>query len=128
MRHRVKGRRLGRNGSHRKAMFSNMAASLIKTLDDSGGDGAAKVPGRIVTTVAKAKELRPRVEKLITLARKAAAIQSSADALLTTAERGRSEVPAERPPLSHKNEQPLVLSADRSARSAESETGRLGSE
>ena len=33
MRHRMKGRKLGRNGSHRKAMFRNMAASLIKTLD-----------------------------------------------------------------------------------------------
>ncbi len=54
MRHRKAGRRLGRNQSHRKAMFRNMASSLL-------------IHGRIETTVEKAKELRPIVEKLITL-------------------------------------------------------------
>ena len=57
MRHRRKGRKLGRDASHRKALFSNMAASLFEH-------------GRIRTTEAKAKELRPIAEKLITLARK----------------------------------------------------------
>ena len=57
MRHRVAGRKLQRTASHRTAMFRNMAASLIKH-------------EQITTTLAKAKELRPYVEKLITLAKK----------------------------------------------------------
>ena len=57
MRHRRKGRKLGRDASHRKAMFSNMAGQLFEH-------------GRIRTTEAKAKELRPIAEKPITLARK----------------------------------------------------------
>jgi len=56
MRHRKSGRRLGRNSSHRKAMFRNMAASMIKH-------------ETIKTTVPKAKELRRVVEPLITLAK-----------------------------------------------------------
>ncbi len=71
MRHRMRGRKLGRNPSHRRAMIRNMACSLIRTLDQHEDDSArAKVPGRIVTTVPKAKELRPYVEKLVTLAKK----------------------------------------------------------
>jgi len=58
MRHRLKGRHLGRTSSHRVAMFRNLARALI-------------THERIVTTVPKAKELRPYVEKLITLAKKA---------------------------------------------------------
>lgn len=57
MRHRVGGRKLQRTSSHRAALFRNMAASLIKH-------------EQIMTTTAKAKELRPYVEKLITLAKK----------------------------------------------------------
>jgi large subunit ribosomal protein L17 len=56
MRHRVGHRKLQRTSSHRAAMFRNMAAALIKH-------------EQITTTVAKAKELRPYVEKLITLAK-----------------------------------------------------------
>ena len=56
MRHRKSGRQLNRNSSHRKAMFRNMASSLVKH-------------GVIKTTVAKAKELRMVVEPLITLAK-----------------------------------------------------------
>ena len=56
MRHRKSGRKLGRNSSHRKAMFRNMAASMIKH-------------ETIRTTVPKAKELRRVVEPLITLAK-----------------------------------------------------------
>ncbi len=56
MRHRKSGRRLGRNSSHRKAMFRNMAASMLKH-------------ETIKTTLAKAKELRRIVEPLITLAK-----------------------------------------------------------
>jgi len=57
MRHRVGHRKLQRTSSHRAAMFRNMAAALIKH-------------EQIKTTTAKAKELRPYVEKLITLAKK----------------------------------------------------------
>jgi large subunit ribosomal protein L17 len=56
MRHRKSGRRLGRNSSHRKAMYRNMAASLLRH-------------ETIKTTLPKAKELRRVVEPLITLAR-----------------------------------------------------------
>lgn len=56
MRHRQSGRPLGRNSSHRRAMFRNMSASLIKHES-------------IKTTVPKAKELRRVVEPLITLAK-----------------------------------------------------------
>jgi large subunit ribosomal protein L17 len=56
MRHRNSGRRLGRNSSHRKAMTSNMASSLFRH------EG-------VVTTLAKAKELRRVAEPLITLAK-----------------------------------------------------------
>ncbi len=57
MRHRKSGRKLNRTSSHRKAMFANMAASLIRH-------------EQIVTTLPKAKELRPIVEKLVTLAKR----------------------------------------------------------
>ena len=56
MRHKKSGRRLGRNSSHRKAMFRNMATSLVRH-------------ETIKTTVPKAKELRRVVEPLITLAK-----------------------------------------------------------
>ena len=56
MRHRKSGRKLGRNSSHRKAMFRNMAASLVQH-------------ETIKTTLPKAKELRRVVEPLITLAK-----------------------------------------------------------
>ena len=57
MRHKVGGRKLQRTSAHRAALFRNMAAALIKH-------------EQITTTVAKAKELRPYVEKLVTLAKK----------------------------------------------------------
>ena len=57
MRHRMSGRKLGRTSSHRKAMFANMAAVLIKH-------------EQIKTTLPKAKELRPVVDKLITLGKR----------------------------------------------------------
>lgn len=89
MRHRVSGRKLGRNASHRKAMFRNMAVSLINTVRSNPSvEGQPKVAGRIVTTVPKAKELRPIVEKLITMARKAAVISAAAEQFRSDAERG----------------------------------------
>lgn len=57
MRHRMSGRKLNRDSSHRKAMLQNMAAALIKH-------------EQIKTTLPKAKELRPYVEKLITLGKR----------------------------------------------------------
>ncbi|MCB8836861.1 50S ribosomal protein L17 [Aurantimonas sp. VKM B-3413] len=57
MRHAKRGRKLNRTASHRKAMFANMAVSLI-------------THEQIVTTLPKAKDLRPIVEKLITLGKR----------------------------------------------------------
>ncbi len=57
MRHRRSGRKLGRDASHRKALYANLAGALIEH-------------GRVKTTEAKAKEVRPIAEQLITLARR----------------------------------------------------------
>ncbi len=57
MRHKVGGRKLQRTSAHRAALFRNMSAALIKH-------------EQITTTLAKAKELRPYVEKLVTLAKR----------------------------------------------------------
>lgn len=57
MRHGMNGRKLNRTSAHRKAMFANMAAALIKH-------------EQIVTTLPKAKDLRPIVEKLVTLGKR----------------------------------------------------------
>lgn len=57
MRHNAKGRQLSRTSTHKRALLNNMATSLFEH-------------GRIVTTEAKAKELRPFAERLITLARR----------------------------------------------------------
>lgn len=57
MRHRKSGRKLGKTASHRRAMLANMAVALIKH-------------EQIVTTLPKAKELRPYVEKLVTLGKR----------------------------------------------------------
>ncbi|MFK7778618.1 MAG: L17 family ribosomal protein [Gimesia sp.] len=92
MRHRMRGRKLGRNSSHRKAMFKNMAVSLIKTVRiDEEAENAPKVSGRITTTVPKAKEIRPIIEKLITLAKKAKPHVENAAQFATSAERNSSE-------------------------------------
>ena len=92
MRHRMKGRTLGRNASHRRAMFRNMAASFIRTVRIDEDDKARpKVTGRIVTTVAKAKELRPYIEKLVTIARKGRVHEQNAAPFATTAKRNSAE-------------------------------------
>ena len=57
MRHRRSGRKLGRDSAHRKALYSNLAGALIEH-------------GRIKTTEAKAKEVRPIAEQMITLGRR----------------------------------------------------------
>lgn len=56
MRHKIKGRKLGRNSAHRKALFSNLLISIIKNES-------------IKTTLPKAKEIRPLVEKLVTISK-----------------------------------------------------------
>ena len=81
----MRGRKLGRNASHRKAMFKNMACSLIRSVRlDPDDPTAPRVAGRIVTTTAKAKELRPFVEKLVTVAKKAKAVAADAEPFATT--------------------------------------------
>ena len=57
MRHQRAGRKLGRDSAHRKALYANLTASLIEH-------------GRIRTTLAKAKEVRPVAEEMITLGRR----------------------------------------------------------
>ena len=57
MKHKIKGRKLNRTSSHRKALFKNMAQAIIKH-------------EQIITTLPKAKTMKPIVEKLITLAKK----------------------------------------------------------
>jgi large subunit ribosomal protein L17 len=57
MRHRRAGRKLGRDSAHRKALYANLASALIEH-------------GRIRTTEAKAKEVRPIVEEMITLGKR----------------------------------------------------------
>ena len=57
MKHRIKGKKLNRSSSHRKALFKNMAQAIIKH-------------EQIITTLPKAKTMKPIIEKLITLGKK----------------------------------------------------------
>jgi large subunit ribosomal protein L17 len=66
MRHRKRGRKLGRTASHRKALARNLITALF-------------THGRIETTLSKAKEYRPKAEKLITLARKGLRFRESGE-------------------------------------------------
>ena len=96
MRHRKRGRRLGRSSSHRKAMYRNMASSLFLTYR---GEEVAEVygyerkqpAGRIVTTLEKAKEVRSLVEKCITIARKAKPHREASEAIVAPSRFGKSE-------------------------------------
>jgi large subunit ribosomal protein L17 len=67
MRHAKKGRKLGRNTSHRQALRRNLAAALLRR-------------ERVITTVGKAKEVRPFVERIITLARRALPLKDTGNA------------------------------------------------
>jgi large subunit ribosomal protein L17 len=89
MRHRRKGRVLGRSPSHQRALLRNLASALVLTSRPTEADevGAAKVPGRIVTTLAKAKEVRPLVERCITIAKHGLAASARAAQYGTAAAR-----------------------------------------
>ena len=73
-------------------MLRNLASALILTERDAEfDDNAPKVKGRIVTTVPKAKEVRPLVEKCVTIARRSLPHQDAADELSVDAERGSDQ-------------------------------------
>jgi large subunit ribosomal protein L17 len=91
MRHRRRSRVLGRSPSHRKALLRNLASALFLTEQDKDDfldeKQAPQVKGRIITTIQKAKEVRPLVERCITIAIVAQPALESAKKLGTTAER-----------------------------------------
>ncbi len=92
MRHRRRGRTLGRSPSHRKALLKNLASALFLTERDAELDeNAPKVAGRITTTLHKAKEVRSLVEKCITIAKKSLPHAEEAEKYATSAERGSDE-------------------------------------
>ncbi|MEL7264696.1 MAG: L17 family ribosomal protein, partial [Planctomycetota bacterium] len=93
MRHRRKGRRLGRSSSHRRALFRNMLSCLFLTeVEDADlNDNTPKVSGRITTTITKAKEIRPLVEKCVTIAKKGLIAKQDAEQYATDAEKGSTE-------------------------------------
>lgn len=91
MRHRKRGRHLSRSPSHLKALLRNLASALFLTereTDPEFDKNAPKVKGRIVTTLHKAKEVRPLVEKCITIARDSLQHEDAADEFATDAARG----------------------------------------
>ena len=92
MRHRNRGRKLGRNPSHQRALLRNLASALFLTERDAEfDDNAPGVKGRIITTVAKAKEVRPLVEKCITIARKSQQAEDNASEHESSADRGTEQ-------------------------------------
>ncbi|MDR0337000.1 MAG: bL17 family ribosomal protein, partial [Planctomycetaceae bacterium] len=93
MRHLKKGRKLGRNPSHQRALLKNLIIAILKTETDDteGAENAAKNPGRIITTLPKAKEVRPLLEKCVTIAKKAQFHLREAKEFEVTAERGTEE-------------------------------------
>ena len=93
MRHRRKGRVLGRSPSHQRALLRNLASALMLTERQVEADevGAPKVQGRIVTTLAKAKEVRPLVERCITIAKRGLISLEQAGQHSTKADRDSAE-------------------------------------
>lgn len=89
MRHRRKGRVLGRSPSHQRALLRNLASALMLTEreTEAGEVGAPKVAGRIITTLAKAKEVRPLVERCITIAKRGLVSLDQAKEFGTSADR-----------------------------------------
>jgi large subunit ribosomal protein L17 len=93
MRHRRKGRVLGRSPSHQRALLRNLASALMLTEREVEVDevGRPQVAGRIITTVAKAKEVRPLVERCITIAKRGLAAAEKAKPFAVSAERDSAE-------------------------------------
>jgi large subunit ribosomal protein L17 len=93
MRHRRKGRVLGRSPSHQRALLRNLASALMLTEREVEVDevGKPQVAGRIITTVAKAKEVRPLVERCITIAKRGLAAADKAKQFAVSAERDSAE-------------------------------------
>lgn len=93
MRHRRRGRILGRNPSHQRALLRSLATALFLTEREPFDDekNAPKVRGRIITTLQKAKEVRPLVERCITIARHALPHQEKADEMEPHAERNSDQ-------------------------------------
>lgn len=88
MRHRRKGRVLGRSPSHQRALLRSLASALFLTERDAEfDDNKPKIKGRIITTLEKAKEVRPIVEKSITLACRSNELREAAKAHGTDAAR-----------------------------------------
>ncbi|HEX5472068.1 MAG TPA: L17 family ribosomal protein [Lacipirellulaceae bacterium] len=89
MRHRKRGRTLGRAPKHQRALRRSLASALFLTERDAEFDeNKPKIKGRIITTVAKAKEVRPLVEKCVTIAKKGLAAEDAASQYGTNADRG----------------------------------------
>jgi large subunit ribosomal protein L17 len=93
MRHRRQGRKLGRKPPHQRALLRSLASALFLTERDAEGEIAKppKVKGRIITTIEKAKEVRPLVERCITIARRALPHQNAADELEPNTERNSEQ-------------------------------------
>ncbi len=92
MRHRRKGRKLGRNPNHQRALLRSLASALILTEREAeGDDNKPKIKGRIVTTIQKAKEVRPLVERVVTIAIRALPQIEAAARLEPAGERNSEE-------------------------------------
>src|SRR5215213_6100137 len=92
MRHRRAGRKLGRNPKHQRALLRSLASALFLTERDAEFDpNPPKVKGRITTTISKAKEVRPLVEKCITIAKKSLLAEEEARKHGTSAERNSDQ-------------------------------------
>lgn len=92
MRHRRRGRKLGRKPNHQRALLRSLATALFLTERDAElDDNKPKIKGRIITTIEKAKEVRPLVERCITIARRALPQQEAADHLEPQADRNSEQ-------------------------------------
>jgi large subunit ribosomal protein L17 len=92
MRHRRAGRKLGRNPKHQRALLRSLASALFLTERDAEFDAnRPKVKGRIITTISKATEVRPLVEKCITIAKKSRLAEQAAAQHATSAARNSEQ-------------------------------------